>query len=175
MATNTSAPQQNSSNFQAIEPLFYQEFDTIDPVFEEWTLERMPKNVNTKRIKLDKNQMFGKWVYASYNTKGKFRCLKSYYGPDTDEYGQHWIGGWIQMKIFAQQCKKCDEYATDELDDQRCKNVVKWLHRWIAHMFYGYPFPRQGYQGRRSDQHHLANRCEACAAGWCHYRGNRCQ
>ncbi|CAF1052045.1 unnamed protein product [Rotaria sordida] len=70
--------------------------------------------------------MLGKWFYASYNAKGKFRCLRcmksgiadidatwssayttilfrAYYGPDTDENGQQWIGGWIQMKIFPQQ------------------------------------------------------------------------
>ncbi|CAF1060250.1 unnamed protein product [Rotaria sordida] len=138
--------------------------------------------------------MLGKWFYASYNAKGKFRCLRcmkssitdidatwssayttilfrAYYGPDTDENGQQWIGGWIQMKIFAQQCKNCDEYVTGELDDQKCQNMVKWLHRWIAHKFYGYSFPRVGYRGRGSDRHHLVNRCEACEAGWCHYRG----
>ncbi|CAM2723605.1 unnamed protein product [Rotaria socialis] len=45
---------------------------------------------------------------------------RAYYGPYTDEYGQEWFGGWIQMKIFAQQCLNCDEYATGELDDQKC-------------------------------------------------------
>ncbi|CAF3910870.1 unnamed protein product, partial [Rotaria sordida] len=48
----------------------------------------------------------------------------AYYGPDTDENGQQWIGGWIQMKIFAQQCKNCDEYVTGELDDQKCQNMI---------------------------------------------------
>ncbi|CAM4908457.1 unnamed protein product [Rotaria socialis] len=97
---------------------------------------------------------------------------RAYYGPYTDEYGQEWFGGWIQMKIFAQQCLNCDEYATGELDDQKCRNFVNWLHRWIAHKFYAYPFLSFGYQGRQSDRHHLANGCEACEAGWCHYRGN---
>ncbi|CAF1065083.1 unnamed protein product [Rotaria magnacalcarata] len=156
----------------------------------------MPKKINVKRIKLDKNQMFEGWLYGSYNTKGKFRCLKciksgivdndatwssayttvlcaTYYEPDADDYGQDWIGGWIEIKIFAQQCKNCDEYVTAELDDQRCRNFVKWLHRWIAHKFYGYPFSRFGYRGKTIDRHHLANRCEACRAGWCYYRGNK--
>ncbi|CAF4131063.1 unnamed protein product, partial [Rotaria sordida] len=62
--------------------------------------------------------MLGKWFYASYNAKGK-----AYYGPDTDENGQQWIGGWIQMKIFPQQCKNCDEYVTGDLDDQKCQNM----------------------------------------------------
>ncbi|CAM4827380.1 unnamed protein product [Rotaria magnacalcarata] len=194
IAKKKPPPQECPTNFTVIEPLFYKEFGEIEPIFPDWTLERMPKSVNTKRLKLDKNQMFGGWLYGSYNTKGKFRCLKclkygiadndatwsstyttilcrAYYGPDTDEYGQTWIGGWIQMKIFAQQCLNCDEYVTGELDDQKCQNFVNWLHRWIAHMFYGYPFRRLGYQGKTSDRHHLANRCEACEAGWCHYRG----
>ncbi|CAF3536295.1 unnamed protein product [Rotaria sp. Silwood1] len=192
MATNKPASQQNLTNFQIIEPLFYKEFNTIDPIFPEWTLERMPRNVNTNRLRLDKNKMAGKWLYESYNTKGRFRCVKciksgvaekdaiwssayttilfrAYYGPDTDEYGQVWIGGWTQMKIFAQQCKQCDEYTTGELTNKRPQYLVKWLHRWIANKFHGFHFPQSGYRGKKTDQNHLASRCEACAAGWCHY------
>ena len=36
------------------------------------------------------------------------------------------------MEIFAQQCKKCNEFITAELDNERPKHLVKWLHRWIA-------------------------------------------
>ncbi|CAF3853691.1 unnamed protein product, partial [Rotaria sp. Silwood1] len=101
MATNKLASQQNLTNFQIIEPLFYKEFNTIDPIFPEWTLERMPRNVNTNRLRLDKNKMAEKdAIWSSAYTTILFRA---YYGPDTDEYGQVWIGGWTQMKIFAQQ------------------------------------------------------------------------
>ncbi|CAF2051294.1 unnamed protein product [Rotaria magnacalcarata] len=198
MAKKTPARLSCPTNFEKIEPVFNQEFGTNDPIFPEWTLERMPKKINIKRIKLDKNKMFERWLYGSYNTKGKFRCLKciksgivdndatwssayttilcrAYYGPDTDEYGQDWIGGWIQMKIFAQQCTTCDEYVTAELDDQKCRNFVTWLHRWIAHKFYGYPLPSFGYRGKKSDGPHLVDRCEACHAGWCHFHGNKSQ
>ncbi|CAF3161247.1 unnamed protein product [Rotaria sp. Silwood2] len=192
MTANNPAPQQNLTNFQIIEPLFYDEFNTVDPIFPEWTLERMPRNVNMKRIRLDKNKLLGKWLYESYNTKGRFCCIKcitrgvaendatwsssyttvlfrAYYGPDTDEYGQHWIGGWIQMKIFTQQCKRCGEYITSELTNERPQHLVKWLHRWIANNFYGFHFHHYGYRGKKTDRNHLASQCEACAAGWCHY------
>ncbi|CAF0975823.1 unnamed protein product [Rotaria sp. Silwood1] len=193
MATNKPASQQNLTNFQIIEPLFYKEFNTIDPIFPEWTLERMPRNVNTNRLRLDKNKMVGKWFYETYNTKGRFRCVKciksdvaekdatwssayttilfrAYYGPDTDEYGQVWIGGWIQMKIFAQGCKECHEYMTGELTNERPQHLVKWLHRWIANKFYGFHFSHNGYRGQLTNRNHLVDLCEACAVGCCLYR-----
>lgn len=71
MATSNRPVQQCPTNFQIIEPLFYREFESVEPIGLEWTIERMPKKVNVKRIKLDKNQMFQGWIYTSYNTKGK--------------------------------------------------------------------------------------------------------
>jgi hypothetical protein len=73
------------------------------------------------------------------------------------------------MKIFAQQCTRCDEYITAELINERPKHLVKWLHKWIANKFYGFPNFRSRYRGKETDQHHLKDRCEACIAGWCHY------
>lgn len=71
MARNNSKPQQQKTMFQIIEPLFYTEFNTEYPVFPEWTLERMPKNINTPRIIPDGSEKSGGWFYKSYNTKGK--------------------------------------------------------------------------------------------------------
>ncbi len=73
------------------------------------------------------------------------------------------------MKIFAQQCERCDEYITGELNNERPKNLVKWLHKWIANMFYGFPYYGSRYRGRKTDLHHQENRCEACTDGWCYY------
>lgn len=74
------------------------------------------------------------------------------------------------MKIFAQQCKKCDESITGQLDNERPEFLVKWLHKWIAHKFYGFPKSTSNYRGRKTNAPHLESRCEACAAGWCCYR-----
>jgi hypothetical protein len=71
MATNNSRPPQRQTNFEIIEPLFYDEFNTKDPIFPDWTLERMPKKVNTRRILLDEFNMSNGWLYASYNTHGE--------------------------------------------------------------------------------------------------------
>jgi hypothetical protein len=71
MAANNSELQQRQTTFQIIEPLFYTEFNTLDPIFDEWTLERMPRNVNTKRIIWDGYKTSRGWLYESYNTKGK--------------------------------------------------------------------------------------------------------
>jgi hypothetical protein len=95
--------------------------------------------------------------------------FRAYYGPDTDEDGQIWIGGWIQMKIFAQQCQNCDEYVTPELDNERPRCLVRWLHRWIANKFYGFPFSGSYYRGKETNLNHLQDRCEACQTGWCYY------
>jgi len=80
-----------------------------------------------------------------------------------------WIGGWIQMKIFAQQCQNCDEYVTPELDNERPRNLVKWLHRWIANKFYGFTFNPSNYRGKETNLNQLQDRCEACQTGWCDY------
>jgi hypothetical protein len=73
------------------------------------------------------------------------------------------------MKVFAQQCTRCDEYITGELTNERPAYLVKWLHKWIANKFYGFPYQGSNYRGRETDLDHLASRCEACAAGWCYY------
>jgi hypothetical protein len=73
------------------------------------------------------------------------------------------------MKIFAQQCQNCDEYVTPELDNERPRCLVRWLHRWIANKFYDFPFHRPNYRGIEIDLNHLENRCEACQTGWCYY------
>ena len=71
MTTNNLEKRQRQTTFQIIEPLFYYEFNEIDPAFPEWTIERMPKKVNTKRIVLDEFKMANGWLYESYNTKGR--------------------------------------------------------------------------------------------------------
>lgn len=73
------------------------------------------------------------------------------------------------MEIFAQQCKKCNEFITAELDNERPKHLVKWLHRWIANMFYGFHFRSSGYRGRQTLLHHETELCEACSLGLCAY------
>jgi hypothetical protein len=118
----------------------------------------------TKCIKAGVDEFNATWSSA-YTTV----LFRAYYGPDTDEDGQNWIGGWIQMKIFAQQCKNCDEYITGELDNERPGYLVKWLHYWIANKFYGFPSYGSHYRGKETDLNHLENRCEACITRWCHY------
>jgi hypothetical protein len=71
MATNHPGPQQHQTSFQIIEPLFYHEFNTQYPVFADWTLERLPRNVNIRRIIWDGYKMSRGWHYESYNTKGR--------------------------------------------------------------------------------------------------------
>jgi hypothetical protein len=95
--------------------------------------------------------------------------FRAYYGPDTDEFGQDWIGGCIQMKFFAQACQRCNEYITCELDDGRAAYLVAWLHGWIANKFYGFRIYGSGYRGKKHEKKHLTKRCEACASGWCQY------
>lgn len=118
----------------------------------------------TKCIKAGVDEHDATWSSA-YTTV----LFRAYYGPDTDEFGQVWIGGWIQMKIFAQQCKRCDEYITGELNNKRPIYLVRWLHKWIANKFYGFPFYGSDYLGKETSLNHLQNRCEACYAGWCYY------
>ena len=45
------------------------EYDYLD--LSEWTLERIPKKVNIKRIELDDYNMADGWVYGWYNGSGK--------------------------------------------------------------------------------------------------------
>ena len=71
MATNNLGSQQSRTSSEIIEPMFYDEFNKVEPIFPEWTLERMPRNVNTKRIILDVYKMSHGWLYESYNTKGR--------------------------------------------------------------------------------------------------------
>ncbi len=71
MAASNPKPQQRQTNFEIIEPLFYHEFNTQHPIFPQWTIERMPKNVDTRRINLDKSDMSNGWQYGWYNTKEK--------------------------------------------------------------------------------------------------------
>ena len=119
----------------------------------------------TKCIKAGLDKNVATWT-SGYTTV----LFRAYYGVDTDEDGQNWIGGWIQMKIFAQQCIRCDEYITGELVDKGPEYLVKWLHRWIANQFYHIQMYNAPYRGKRTDKKHLINRCEACAAGWCRYQ-----
>jgi hypothetical protein len=100
--------------------------------------------------------------------------FRVYYGPDTDENGDTWLGGWIQMKFFAQQCRQCNTYVTCVLQTDRIQLLVQWLHQLIANRFYGFPYRRSGYRGKhRSLEKHYENLCEACRAGWCAYRRQR--
>lgn len=71
MSTTNRVLQQRPATFQIIEPLFYEQFNTKHSIIDGWTLERMPRKVNVKRIVLDENKMAGGWLYESYNTKGR--------------------------------------------------------------------------------------------------------
>jgi len=71
MASNNSGPQQRQTTFQIIEPLFYTEFNTKYPIFDEWMLERMPRSFNVRRITWDGYKTSRGWLYESYNTKGR--------------------------------------------------------------------------------------------------------
>jgi hypothetical protein len=71
MAAKNPTPDQPKTSFEIIEPLFYEQFNNVDPVFPDWTLERMPRNVNIRRVILDVYKMSNGWLYESYNTKGK--------------------------------------------------------------------------------------------------------
>lgn len=194
MASANDPTQQLMGNFERISPVFYYEFNDVYPEFPEWTIEKMPKKVNTNRLQLNNQNMSRDgWFYQSYNTQGKFCCLRCknddaiwtsayttvlfrvYYGPDTDENGDTWFGGWIQMKFFAQQCRHCNTYVTCVLENDRIRLLVKWLHQLIANRFYGFPYRRSGgYRGKnRSLEKHYENLCEACQAGWCSYQRQR--
>ena len=77
------------------------------------------------------------------------------------------------MKFYAQQCKRCEQYSTCVLDNERPKLLVQWLHRWIANEFHGYNFPTNGYRGRNQNREpHRKNLCEACRVNWCAYRSH---
>jgi hypothetical protein len=71
MAANNFGTQQRQTTFQTIEPLFYTEFNTKDPIFDDWTIERMPRGFNVRRIIWDDYKMSREWLYESYNTKGR--------------------------------------------------------------------------------------------------------
>ena len=104
---------------------------------------------------------------SSYTTV----LFRAYYGPDTDENGDVWFGGWIQMKFFAQQCRTCNGYATFVLDNYRIRLLVQWLHRWIANQYYGFRYQSRGYLGTNQRREpHLENLCDACRTGWCAYQ-----
>lgn len=77
--------------------------------------------------------------------------------------------GVVQMKTFAQACKKCESYETAEIDETAAMAMVKWLHRWIANVFHGYNLPAAVYRGSRTKEAHHKNRCEARQYGWCKY------
>ncbi len=66
------------TTLKIIEPLFYDEFNKQKPIFPEWTLERMPKNVNTRRIYLDEYKMSHEWALRKLKYKGKVRYLVVY-------------------------------------------------------------------------------------------------
>jgi hypothetical protein len=73
-----SGPQQQQERawpFLMIEPLFYEELENNYPLLPEWVLERMPTSINTNRLKLDKNNMSGDWVFARYNGSGTLVLL----------------------------------------------------------------------------------------------------
>jgi hypothetical protein len=107
--------------------------------------------------------------FSAYTTV----LFRVYYGPDTDEFGDTWIGGWIEMKIFAQQCENCYSYITGELDNKRAGYLVRWLHRLIANTYYSYNLRSRAYLGKRTNTKHREDLCEACEKGWCHYRNSR--
>ncbi|CAF1479609.1 unnamed protein product [Adineta steineri] len=185
MEINKLTSRQRQTTFETIEPIFYKIFNESYWTFPEWTLERIPRNVNTKRISLDKCKMSKGWLYESYNTKGIFRCVKCIKNgmKESDAtwsssyttvlfrayYEDMWLGGRVQMKIYAQQCKKCGEYMTAEFEKERLNSLAKWLYRWIASHFYNIYFNDHGYQGRRRLAKHRDDLCEACDAGWCYY------
>ena len=54
-----------------IQSLFHTDlgYDHLD--LSTWTLERIPKKVNIKRIELDDYNMAGGWIYGWYNGSGK--------------------------------------------------------------------------------------------------------
>jgi hypothetical protein len=56
-----------------IAPVFYREFNDVYPMFPEWSIEKMPRTVNTNRLQLDNQNMSRDgWFYQSYNTKGQY-------------------------------------------------------------------------------------------------------
>jgi hypothetical protein len=63
--------KQHQTTFEIIEPLFYTEFNKEDPIFDDWTIERVPRSFNAKRILWDGYKMSRGWLYESYNTKGR--------------------------------------------------------------------------------------------------------
>lgn len=98
---------------------------------------------------------------------------RAFYGLAMDEYGQMWVGGWVQIRIFAQQCRCCLQYVTVELDEKEIIKFSQWLHRWIAKIFYKIRLPSKrkiGSEiGSKNDKPHCTELCEACHAGWCSY------
>lgn len=71
MAANNRTHLQAPSNFPKIERSFYHEFNNIKPFFPDWTIERIPRSVNVKRIILNARQKYSKWLYKPYNTRGR--------------------------------------------------------------------------------------------------------
>jgi hypothetical protein len=70
-AANNLKQKQHQTTFEIIEPLFYTEFNKEDPIFDDWTIERVPRSFNAKRILWDGYKMSRGWLYESYNTKGR--------------------------------------------------------------------------------------------------------
>ena len=70
MASSGPQQQERAWPFLMIEPLFYEELELNYPFLPEWILERMPRNINTNRLNLDKNNMSGGWIFARYNGSG---------------------------------------------------------------------------------------------------------
>ncbi|CAF1411981.1 unnamed protein product [Adineta steineri] len=70
MPINKLTSRQRQTTFETIEPIFYKIFNESYWTFPEWILERIPRNVNTKRLSLDDYKMSNGWLYESYNTKG---------------------------------------------------------------------------------------------------------
>jgi hypothetical protein len=98
--------------------------------------------------------------------------FRACYDEYTDEYGDLYDEGLIEMKIFAQGCRNCEIYTAAQFDYEGWYIALYWLHIWILKQYYGIQFPELEEKDTewRFTPPHDVGRCEACATMCCNYR-----
>ncbi|CAM4951198.1 unnamed protein product [Rotaria socialis] len=162
--------------------LFYAAFASYD--LPQWTLVKMPRNVNVNKNKIKRHKLNG-WRFRRHSSKAFFPCKKclktrkendtccwvSEYGTVlfrarfdeyTNEYGDLHGVGLIQMKIYTQGCERCPIYTAAQFSYEQWCETFYWLYIWILEEFYGYIFPNShGNQRWRQTKPHRTALCEA--------------